>query len=315
MEQRLSDALQAILERLEKGQRLESLLTEYPDLADELRPLVESALFVPQARVNRAEVQAMRSRLDSAFDSQLATMQFPKRQTRRPLLALVASLGLVICGIWFFLPRGENPSAEEIQLTQSQLEASETLIFTASPSSSPTESQVPTSSPTETQIPPSSTATNTLPAMQMLPSSTAAPSTKTAAPSPSTAPTSSSQAANCNPRSDWEIYIIQAGDTLSQIALDSGASVTELLQANCLENARDIMVGQKLYVPRLWDDDDNSGSSDDDNSDDSEIDNSGSSNDDNSGDDDDADDDNSGSSDDSDDDSDDSDDDDAADDD
>lgn len=305
MEQRLSAALDSILQGLEKGQTLDDLLEKYPDLADELRSLVESALLVPKARANRAEVQAMRSRLDAKFDSQISAMQFPKRQSRRPLLALVASLAIVIFGVWILLLRGDMPSPAEIQLTQSQIEASQTAILTLSPSSTPTstETEAPSSTPTSTEsetLAPSSTATTTQ-----------APTQRTAigtpSPSPSSASTSaSSQAASCTPRTNWETYIIRSGDTLSQIAVDSNSTVNELLAANCLSNARGLIVGQRIYVPRLWEDDeDNSGTPEDDAEDDasdndSEVDDdSGSSDDDDAPDDDsEDDDDNSGSSDD-----------------
>jgi LysM repeat protein len=57
--------------------------------------------------------------------------------------------------------------------------------------------------------------------------------------------------AKCGPPSGWVIYIVQKGDTLYGIAVQSGVSVAQLQWANCLGNSTTVRVGQKLYVPRL----------------------------------------------------------------
>jgi LysM repeat protein len=48
----------------------------------------------------------------------------------------------------------------------------------------------------------------------------------------------------------WVIHTVRAGDTLGRLAPAVGATVTQLMQANCLETDR-ILAGQALYVPRL----------------------------------------------------------------
>lgn len=53
----------------------------------------------------------------------------------------------------------------------------------------------------------------------------------------------------CTVRSDWFTYQVVAGDTLSDIATRTQSTVTALLDANCLNNANLISVGQSLYVP------------------------------------------------------------------
>jgi hypothetical protein len=55
---------------------------------------------------------------------------------------------------------------------------------------------------------------------------------------------------NCGVRSDWPVYIVQRGDTLSRIAQRVGSSTAELAQGNCLNNVNVIEVGQQLRVPR-----------------------------------------------------------------
>ena len=54
----------------------------------------------------------------------------------------------------------------------------------------------------------------------------------------------------CSPRSDWPVYVVIGGDTLSDIALRFNSTVVELTAANCLENPRLIIVQQRLFVPR-----------------------------------------------------------------
>jgi hypothetical protein len=54
----------------------------------------------------------------------------------------------------------------------------------------------------------------------------------------------------CILNSNWPIYYVQNGDTLLSIARSIGASVDELIQANCLLDYL-IQPGQPLYLPRL----------------------------------------------------------------
>lgn len=44
------------------------------------------------------------------------------------------------------------------------------------------------------------------------------------------------------------VYVVQAGDTLSEIARDLGVSTQQLIDANGLPNASNVWVGQQLYV-------------------------------------------------------------------
>ncbi|MBK8047280.1 MAG: LysM peptidoglycan-binding domain-containing protein [Anaerolineales bacterium] len=57
--------------------------------------------------------------------------------------------------------------------------------------------------------------------------------------------------ASCQVRTDWPVYIVQPGDTLTWIAQNTGSTVAELVQANCLAEPAVIYVGQPLHVPRL----------------------------------------------------------------
>jgi LysM repeat protein len=57
------------------------------------------------------------------------------------------------------------------------------------------------------------------------------------------------QEPTCTPRSDWDIYIIDVGDTFFSIAQRAGVSMAELQAANCIENPERIFAGQPLRVP------------------------------------------------------------------
>jgi hypothetical protein len=47
----------------------------------------------------------------------------------------------------------------------------------------------------------------------------------------------------------WFPYIVQAGDTLTDLAARSNSTVQELVARNCLASPDAIFVGQTLYVP------------------------------------------------------------------
>ncbi len=55
----------------------------------------------------------------------------------------------------------------------------------------------------------------------------------------------------CTVRADWPLYAVKSGDTLSRIARDAGATVGELVQANCLDDPDRVYSGQRLRVPRI----------------------------------------------------------------
>jgi LysM repeat protein len=56
---------------------------------------------------------------------------------------------------------------------------------------------------------------------------------------------------NCTPNTFWPTVVIQAGDTLADIAARTNSTVEQLAQANCLTDPSLIYAGQPLYVPVL----------------------------------------------------------------
>ncbi len=109
----------------------------------------------------------------------------------------------------------------------------------------------PSNTPLPTQTArPSETATP-------LPSETDRP-TRSASPSPTPSPGQNARLAatatgtdDCNPTAPdgWLRYTVQAGDTASELAASTGLTVDELSDANCIEDARRLIVGQELYLP------------------------------------------------------------------
>lgn len=69
----------------------------------------------------------------------------------------------------------------------------------------------------------------------------------------SNSPASTNTPIDCNVQDDWDVYTVQRGDNLANIANRTGSTIEELTQANCLENPNRIRVGLELYVPNAID--------------------------------------------------------------
>jgi hypothetical protein len=54
----------------------------------------------------------------------------------------------------------------------------------------------------------------------------------------------------CTPPVGWVEYTLQDGDFLLDLAEQTGTTVAQLVEANCLENADAILSGQVIYLPR-----------------------------------------------------------------
>jgi len=53
----------------------------------------------------------------------------------------------------------------------------------------------------------------------------------------------------CQVLKGWNSYIVQQGDTLFSIARQSGLTLTQLQQANCIANPSAIFYGQVIFIP------------------------------------------------------------------
>ena len=54
----------------------------------------------------------------------------------------------------------------------------------------------------------------------------------------------------CAPPSGWVQYTVQDGDALANLASATGASVQDIVNANCLPDANTLYTGQVIYLPR-----------------------------------------------------------------
>lgn len=55
---------------------------------------------------------------------------------------------------------------------------------------------------------------------------------------------------NCPIPPGWITYTVEPGDSMGLLADQTDSTIAELTQANCLDNADQIFVGQVLYLPR-----------------------------------------------------------------
>lgn len=93
-------------------------------------------------------------------------------------------------------------------------------------------------------------ATTVAPPTRALPSVTPTP---TASPTPVASPTSTPVAVvhRCDVAPEgWIAYTVRRGDTLYRLAIDSGATVTGLMVANCLDSTR-LYPGKILFLPAV----------------------------------------------------------------
>lgn len=56
----------------------------------------------------------------------------------------------------------------------------------------------------------------------------------------------------CEPNPDWDVYVIQAGDTLGAIAIAGGVILKDMQDNNCLLDRDTLFVGQEIRVPNAF---------------------------------------------------------------
>lgn len=167
-----------------------------------------------------------------------------------------------------------SEATQELETEESAIVETEITPATSTPKPSDTPTATKTASPTFTNtatltatVTPTSTATFTsTPTRQILFPITFTP-TRTATHTPSASPTwtptlttvplitvvvptgTAPPTMACVQPTDWDVYIIQAGDTFFSIARTFNISREELAVANCLTNTNVIYAGQPLLVP------------------------------------------------------------------
>lgn len=73
----------------------------------------------------------------------------------------------------------------------------------------------------------------------------------TAVPSATATVAPTNTAVPCTITEAWPLYTVAAGDTLFEIAQATGATVNQLVEANCLTDRNTLEIGQKVAVPQL----------------------------------------------------------------
>jgi LysM repeat protein len=163
-----------------------------------------------------------------------------------------------VAGLHLVVP-AEVPGAQAIRIndqvavqasttTQGELVARQiTLVEPGDEPPPPTPSPVSTLRPTAT-ITATPTPTMTITAT---PTTSLTPTVTPSRTPPVTIPAPSVTVAGCVPTAPagWVTFTVQAGDTLSGLAAQTGISLDQLMQVNCLTDSRLIVAGQILLLP------------------------------------------------------------------
>lgn len=174
----------------------------------------------------------------------------------------------------------DTPKATATEIDTTTPEPSTTNTSTKTPTKTATPSDTPSNTPTDTATDTATdTPTNThTPTFTNTPTSTDTP-TRTATPTrtptftrtftpsitstftpvithtftavailPSYTPSSTPSVVPCEPHPDWDLYIVAPGDSLYELSVATGASMAELVLANCLISL-ELQAGQQITVP------------------------------------------------------------------
>jgi hypothetical protein len=110
----------------------------------------------------------------------------------------------------------------------------------------PTAPPLPTESPEQSATSSPTAVSTPRPSATQEPSATLLP-TRRASPSPTL---TSAPCDTPTPPEGWQQYSVLPGDTASQLAASTGLTLDEFAAANCLDDLRNLVVGQPVYLPR-----------------------------------------------------------------
>ncbi len=195
------DAFNDCVQRIAAGESLDACLRRYPQYAQRLRPMLQTAfslrLLRPSAAEVRQEQELIWQQLEQRLPAATKTRPLGARRRLLPLIAALIALLVLLTATWFVLTRPDLPPDElpvELRTATPLLTNTPTATLTPSPvpSDTPTAtltpSPVPSDTPTYT-VTPSATATETA-TYTAIPTETHTPAvTPTATDSPSPAPT------------------------------------------------------------------------------------------------------------------------------
>ncbi|MEL6525957.1 MAG: LysM peptidoglycan-binding domain-containing protein [Chloroflexota bacterium] len=238
----LQDALNDSLDRLQNGESLEACLQAYPEHADDLRDLLGMRDIVAQAKPDASERFAMRGRLDAQISTLIDNTDFDAPtpfQWWSPLNLLVATVVLAFVSILLINAQTEmfaSNTATPLATNTTQAMQTATMIVSSTPTVASTPEGQATAIPTQTIAVSSTPSTESIPEEQATATPTLLSEASTALP--------------CTLPEGWVIYRIQTGDNLSALANNTGTTVEQLTEVNCIDNPRLLSVGDELFVPR-----------------------------------------------------------------
>jgi LysM repeat protein len=127
------------------------------------------------------------------------------------------------------------------------------MVALVSPSATEPETATPVATPTATRPNPT-TAMATPIATRPNPTHTPTETVPTSSPTPSPVPPSATPQptvqARCVPPSNWRLYTVGRGESLSSLAWRYWTSQKSLVEANCLTSYA-VYVGQRIYIPNV----------------------------------------------------------------
>jgi hypothetical protein len=135
MKKSLFDALETCLQAMEKGETLDAVLSRYPDLAGELRPLLELAQRartpggseLPVGAISRGRVRV----LSAAADLRAARSPrfFPGRSWRTALITLVIVLALVLGGNGLLVASAQSLPGDPLYVFKRSIEQTQLFLL------------------------------------------------------------------------------------------------------------------------------------------------------------------------------------------
>jgi hypothetical protein len=119
-ERQIVEALNGSLDGLIAGLTVEDCLRAYPDVAGELRPLLETGQTISRARASSTELRDVRSRVDARIIALIQQTEFKShrfRPSQGRMVLVMAIVVMVLIGVVFFLRRGDGETRFAAQTT------------------------------------------------------------------------------------------------------------------------------------------------------------------------------------------------------
>ncbi len=195
---------------------------------------IANASVPPPAAHGAGELAAVKGSTARHMEAGYPPLDRPKRRAREIVLPVMAVAGIlaIFLAVMLILPPTPSVGPAPLSTTTTALAQPPTatrdlrsIVLGNTSALTPT----PKASPS---APPTSTAPT--------PSATKAPFTATAVVMPAT---------QCGRPAGWVVYVVRAGDTMSNLSRIFGVSIAQLQNANCMGSSTAIYAGQVIYTP------------------------------------------------------------------